>query len=98
MTLAQFSALTAVIATTDHQADALAKIMAIVPATAQRLGVTIEQVYAMPAADAVRAIADTVPVIATVEAFGELAGLGAVVAEAFAADALAAKIGESVRG
>lgn len=65
LTLAHLHALTGMLAR--QQAQALAPIMAMIPLYAQRKGVTIEAVWAMPAVDGVQALVDLLPDVVTLE-------------------------------
>lgn len=65
LTLAHLHALTGMMAR--QQAQALAPLMALIPLYAQRNGVSIESVWAMPAVDGVRALVDLLPGVVTPE-------------------------------
>lgn len=65
LTLAHLHALTGMMAR--QQAQALAPLMALIPLYAQRHGVSIESVWAMPAVAGVQALVDLLPDVVTPE-------------------------------
>lgn len=89
MNLAQMHGLVAVMDGTGDAKASMANIVALVPATAIRLGVTIEQVWAMPAADAFPALADALPSLMYDGAQADLLSAKDALQAAFSGDRLA---------
>lgn len=89
MTLAEFYALQSVMDQDATTRDATARILALVPATAARLSMTIESLWAMDAAKATPLLAATIPTLLTADKAAELSPAAVAMQKAFSADAIA---------
>ena len=95
MNLAEFYALQAIMDTDQSAADAVGRIVALVPATASRLSLTIDSLWAMDASEVMPMLTATIPTLMTADKAAQLSIAAESMREAFSAGAIAKLFGDA---